>query len=219
MNNNLKDPYSSSDYYKRVYNLRRLDLREATLWMANYFKVVKKIFPRIFDFKQAKILEIGSGYGGFVNVLNLKGFKNVVASDMTDYLFSKEIKSEFILLDLLNCQPDRKFDLIFAFDVMEHINETEKAIDRIKEILNPGGLFIFSTPYPVKKHLMDIYHTNMQYPNFYTNLFHRSGFELLRMADASLVPLIWRWRIPCFIKRILENRLFVSETFFIFKKI
>lgn len=215
-----KNYYSSGDYYKETYQCRPHTISQSTHWMANYFKVVKNIFPDINKFKEKRILEIGSSFGGFINILNKKGYKHVQASDMSTELFPKKLKNDFIILDLTNCeeQKNKSFDLILAFDVMEHINDTEKAVKNIKNLLSDKGIFIFCVPYPIKKHILDNYHTNMQLPHYYTNLFYRYGFKCVKIEDISFVPYIWRLGIPMFIRKILKNNLIISETFFVFQK-
>lgn len=215
---NKSDPYSSGDYYQEVYSPVKHSLPEATRWMKNYFHIVQTIFPKVREYRNKKVLEIGSSFGGFINNLNQSGFTNVVASDMSPDIFPKELKNRFLTSDITDCHLDEQFDMIFAFDVMEHINDTEAAICSIKKILSEDGLFIFCAPFPVEKHLYDPFHTNMQAPHYYTNLFHRHGFQLLKMQDVSIVPYIWRCGWPVFLKRIIRNRIFISETFFVFKK-
>lgn len=215
-----KNQYSSGSYYQEVYVPAAFDLKLSTKWMENYFHVLKNIYPNIENCKEKKILEIGSSFGGFVNLLKNREFKHITASDMSSELFPQKIGVNFIKFDLLDIGSlEKSFDLIFAFDVMEHINDTETAVRNIFKILNEGGMFIFSTPYPIKKHLMDKYHTNMQFPNFYSNILKQNGFELVAIQDISFVPYVWRLKIPMFLKSIVKNGLFISETFFVFKKI
>ncbi len=215
------NPYSSGEYYKEVYSPIKMKLEESSRWMMNYFNVVKKLFPDVYKFKNKKLIEFGSGFGGFINILNNQGFLNVTASDMSREIFSKELKNEHLILDLLLDNSGfgkTSYDLAFAFDVMEHINDTEKVVSNIFNMLNHDGIFIFSAPFPLKKHLMDKYHTNMQYPNFYINVFKQNGFELIKMQDISFIPFLWRIRLPLFVKFVVENKFFISETFFIFKR-
>ena len=214
------NPYTSGEYYKETYIPRRMTLEQSTRWSSNYFAVVKNIFPEINNFKNKTILEIGSGFGGFINILNQKGFNDVTASDMSTSIFSDKLKNKLMVLDLTDSSSlETRYDIIFAFDVMEHINETEKAIKKISQILQKEGYFIFSTPYPIKKHLLDNYHTNMQFSNYYSNIFKQNGFKVITIEEVSFVPFIWRLKIPIFLKTIVKSKLFISETFFVFKKI
>lgn len=213
------NPYSSGKYYRERYVPLTMNLEQSTRWSSNYWAVVKSVFPRINDFKDKPILEVGSGFGGFINNLNRNGFRDVTASDVSEIIFSNELKNKFTKLDLTDNQYlGERYDIIFAFDVMEHINETETAIANIAAILKNGGYFVFSVPYPIKKHLLDNYHTNMQFSNYYTNLFRQNGFRLEAMEETSFIPFVWRFRVPLFIKTIVSNYLLVSETFFVFRK-
>lgn len=197
-----------------------MDIVLSTKWMMNYFKVVRRVFPNIFQYRNKQILEIGAGFGGFVNVLNKFRFKHVIAADMSKAIFSKHLSNELIILNLEDRKAvKRKFDLVFAFDVMEHINKTENAVKNLFDILNSDGTFIFCTPYPTKKHLTDDFHTNMQYPNFYTNIFRQNGFKLISMQDVSFVPFVWRLKCPSSLMRIVQSRFLISETFFVFQKV
>ncbi len=167
----LKKFYLSNQYYKQVYP--PISLKESTKWTANHFFVIKSIFTEIYSFRNKKVLEVGSSYGGFINNLNKAGFSDVTASDMNRNLLSKEIKNKFIHMDItdINKQKER-YDVIFAFDVLEHIPESEKVAENIFSLLSKNGLFIFSVPYPKKLNLFNQYHINMQYPNYWTNLFY-----------------------------------------------
>ena len=214
-----ENPYVSGTYYEETYQLNKMNLKTSTKWMSNYFKVVRSIFSKILMLKKSKILEIGSGFGGFINLLNERGYLDVTASDLSENIFLREINNNMIKIDLESDEKvDKQYDIIFAFDVMEHVNKTDKAVTRIGRLLNPGGFFIFSTPYPFKKHLLDD-HTNMQFPNFYANIFKQNFFKLIEMQDVSFIPFFWRLGLPFFIKVVIKNKFFVSETFFVFKNV
>ncbi len=117
-----KSIYQSKKYYPKTHP--KTSLKESTAWTANHLGVIKTIFPNILTYKKKKILEIGSSYGGFINNLNKEGFKNVTASDMDTSLCSPQIKNKLIFLNILNIEKIKtKYDVIFAFAVLEHIAE------------------------------------------------------------------------------------------------
>lgn len=214
----LRKIYTSNKYYSQTH--LTVSLKESTAWTANHLFVVKSIFPQIHNFRNKKVLEIGSSYGGFINNLNKGRFSNVSASDMNKILLSKEIKNKFIHMDITDAnKQEERYDVIFAFDVLEHISENEKVAENIFSLLSKNGLFIFSVPYPKKLNLYDPYHINMHYPNYWTNLFNRNGFTLLKLEEVTFLPYIWRYIKPFFFfKRPMHHRIFTSEIFFIFKK-
>lgn len=219
MKNNKKvNEYISGEYYEKRYLPTDMDFNKSILWMANYFKVVKDIFPNLYKYKNKKILEVGSAFCGFIEILNKEGFVNVDASDVSDKLRPKELVNKFLNIDLEKYQIKNEYDLMFAFGVLEHINNSEKVVKVVSQILKKNGTIIFSVPYPLKKHLFDRYHTNMQYPNYYTNLFNRNNFTLLSLQDVSFIPYVWRLGVPLYIKTKVQNKLIISDTFFVFKK-
>lgn len=214
----LKKIYTSNKYYSQTYY--PISSEESTKWTANHFFVIKSIFPQIYSFRNKKVLEVGSSYGGFINNLNKEGFIDVTASDMNKALLYKEIKNKYIHMDITKTNKHKeRYDVIFAFDVLEHILESEKVAENIFSLLSKDGLFIFSVPYPRKLNLYDPYHISMHYPNYWTNIFKRDGFTLLKLEEITFLPYIWRYVKPFFFfKRPMQHRVFTSEIFFIFKK-
>jgi len=102
--------------------------------------------------------------------------------------------------------------------VLEHIDDSARVTRNIERLLSPGGLFVFRVPYPYRKHLLDPYHTNMQYPSYYTNLFRACGFHLVGMQTSSFVPCLWRFRLPMDLRRGIPSSYFITEVFFAFEK-
>lgn len=214
----LRKIYTSNRYYNQTHP--PVSLEESTKWTANHFFVTKSIFPQIYSFRNKKVLEVGSSYGGFINNLNKAGFSDVTASDMNKSLLSEKIKNKYINMDITNTSKQiKKYDVIFAFDVLEHILASEDAVKKIFSLLSKDGLFIFSVPYPKKHNLYDPYHINMHYPNYWVNMFKKNRFNLLKLEEITFLPYIWRYLKPFFFfKWPMQHRIFTSEIFFIFKK-
>jgi len=218
MNAPLQNKYRDGTYYAETYLPSPMDLPTSTRWMQNYFRVVQRLFPTLDSYRKRSVLEIGSSFGGFVNLLNQRNFTNVTAADLTPLLFPKQLPNRFLTIDLLATAPlTDTFDLVFAFDVLEHINDSSAVAARIRQLLKPGGVFVFCVPYPYKKHLLDNYHTNMQYPPHYTNLFRSHGFDLLGMETSSFVPYVWRLGLPMDLRFAIPNKYFITEVFFAFR--
>lgn len=207
------------EYYPNNYPPpSRSSLKEAVAWKNNHFFALRKIFPQILEYKNNEVLEIGSGYGEFIDILIREGFKKVTASDLDKSLLST-IKTKFTYLDLTEVKTHKKYDLVFAFEVLEHIYESEKVVKNINKLLSWRGIFIFTIPYPRNHNLYDPTHINMQYPNYWTNLFNKNGFQLLNVEEIIFPPFIWRYLKPFFfLKGHTNSKLFTSEVFFIFKK-
>jgi SAM-dependent methyltransferase len=43
-------------------------------------------------------------------------------------------------------QPDRRFDFIILFNIIEHVADPSAVLDKVRELLAPGGLAVIKTP-------------------------------------------------------------------------
>jgi SAM-dependent methyltransferase len=97
----------------------------------------------------AQILEIGCGTGH--NLAMLGEFGHVDALELDDEaraLSEKRLGRKIMRSPLpeLSEVPDRHYDFIGAFDVIEHIDDDAAAVDAIATKLKPGGRFMIAVP-------------------------------------------------------------------------
>ena len=97
--------------------------------------------------KNRKILDIGCGTGTELDIL--KSFGSVTALDKNTQAL-KTIKNQNV--DILQINIENKnlgthlYDTICCFDVMEHINNDEKAIKNIFNSMKTGGYLFLTVP-------------------------------------------------------------------------
>lgn len=108
-----------------------------------------------------KVLEIGSGIGSITR--DLFAYGTVVASDI-DARSVQQLKDRFYFVDEFSCvqwdaslnPADSKtpreisagqFDLIVAFNVMEHLKNADLALRNWSSLLKPGGVIVVLVPY------------------------------------------------------------------------
>jgi SAM-dependent methyltransferase len=88
----------------------------------------------------------GSGYGSHILA---KKADNVVAVDMSieaiEYA-KNNYSSNNLVFKSISELSDEKFDVITSFQVIEHVPNGKKYLDKLKCLLNPGGCLIISTP-------------------------------------------------------------------------
>lgn len=97
------------------------------------------------------ILDVGCFNGFFVVALRAKGYdatgidfnKRAIAYGRSVYGLGSAIGTE-TLEELL--RAGRRYDVITMFEVIEHLDDFPAVIDSAVALLNPGGLFIVSTP-------------------------------------------------------------------------
>jgi ubiquinone/menaquinone biosynthesis C-methylase UbiE len=101
----------------------------------------------------SKAIEIGPGSGVYLPTL-CKHFESVVASDIENvYLnnvekFKKDFKNLTLTIDDITASsfPENSFDFVLCTEVIEHIADSQKALESIKKILKADGILILSTP-------------------------------------------------------------------------
>jgi len=95
-----------------------------------------------------KILSVGVGTGEDLPTLSKLG--SVYAIDIDAQALAMvpdHVVVEKKLADACNLPyPDGFFDMVAAFDVMEHVADDQKMVDEIYRVLKPGGSYIFTVP-------------------------------------------------------------------------
>jgi 2-polyprenyl-3-methyl-5-hydroxy-6-metoxy-1,4-benzoquinol methylase len=170
------------------------DVTDYLKWFASQWRLIKREAPVP---QGARVLEIGSGIGGFFAVLN----RSVVADytgielDQEACAFANEhFKSAvFRNVSLEELPSDELYDCIYAFEVLEHLENPSEAVEKIYSLLEPGGTFCGTTPFPFKKNVLaDDTHLSVLHPKNWERLFLNAGFSTHRNYAMSFPPLIWR---------------------------
>ncbi|MEV4106447.1 class I SAM-dependent methyltransferase [Nonomuraea sp. NPDC049695] len=95
-----------------------------------------------------RALDIGAAGGGNTRVLVRHGWDALVAdySELAVEL-ARERGLQAIHADARDLPlPDGSFDLVLAFDVLEHIEEDDRAAGEIVRVLRPGGTALITVP-------------------------------------------------------------------------
>lgn len=158
-----------------------------------------KIFPYLKNFNyDSNILELGCGPGYLLDYLKLKGFTNSFGIDISsEQIEIAKLKGHNVKLDdvfdfLRNSAE--KYDLIFAFDLIEHFTKDEllELTSLIYNHLNKDGLFIIRTPngqglFSGQIIYGDLTHQTIFTPNSLTQLFSNIGFSNLNFIENAPV--------------------------------
>lgn len=133
---------------ERTYALKYHRLEGNHWWFLGRRDIIYKL---IMDYhKDAEILDIGCSGGALIGFLKAKGFKRLRGIDIdvraidicrqkgiTDVRISDAAETEF---------KDRQFDIIIASDMLEHIENEDRALFEWYRILKPGGKLIVFVP-------------------------------------------------------------------------
>tara|TARA_B100000963_G_scaffold361806_1_gene399828 strand:+ start:35958 stop:36728 length:771 start_codon:yes stop_codon:yes gene_type:complete len=129
---------------------KNINLKEMESYWPIFKYSVRNWLPKS---EEVNIVDLGCGNGTIMSFLkNKEGYKNVFGVDISESQIDLA-KQHMPTAELGNAleylqKSSMKFDLILAFDVIEHLNKDE-ALDLISlcyEKLNHGGRVIFQTP-------------------------------------------------------------------------
>lgn len=123
--------------------------REDRLWQEDHqLPRISAIARVTSDSAGARVLDIGSGMGGFLVAAALNGMRVVGVEPSADYcritrlrglrhgLTARVIRG---VGEALPC-PDASFDIVLAQDILEHVRDPDVTMREIKRVLAPGGV-------------------------------------------------------------------------------
>ena len=146
--------------------------------------------------KKGKVLDIGCGVGTFLkhaqdNAWEAYGldFDKDAISAAQD-TFSLNNLEVCDLAEYYNKYPDRKFELITFFDVIEHIDNHLEFFDVVKKLLAPRGYIAMSLPYRhgatwLKPHDLPPRHLTRWDRQTMKKFLHNQGFKVLYIGRRS----------------------------------
>lgn len=147
-----------------------------------YFNTNKSIRPTILD--------IGGGVNSIHNYLNRENY----FAEAIDFAISQETKDichKTYLGDVTEFDFDRKFDYIVSYHCLEHFNKTREAFQKIFDLLDDDGYFIFEVPDNEEvlkiNHPYMIFHQhlNLYNENFLTVAVQEIGFKILEIIKSG----------------------------------
>ena len=112
------------------------------------------------------ILDVGCGEGYVGRQMLKRGAKHVDGIDISDKMISNAIRiqedeniqhSTYRTSNILDFKVEQReeYDLILAMFLFNYLNveETQTVMEKVFELLKPGGRFIFSVPHPLLAYL------------------------------------------------------------------
>jgi 2-polyprenyl-3-methyl-5-hydroxy-6-metoxy-1,4-benzoquinol methylase len=159
------------------------------------------------------VLDYGCGTGLMCNEI-ASDVKQIYAIDISSKMLDiakrraveRNIENvEFAQANIFDARYKREsFDVILAFGILHLLEDNRQVIQRISELLTPGGLFISSTPCLAEKMTLL---TKLQY------------FPYLVLDKLRLIPSIKRYRLSEVAGLVATGRFQIVETENIFYKV
>jgi 2-polyprenyl-3-methyl-5-hydroxy-6-metoxy-1,4-benzoquinol methylase len=126
------------------------EMEQKHFWQIGRKAIVLEVLKRnISNLASCRMLEIGCGDGSVLAYLRQNGI-NIEGADifMEGLKFCQQRAYSFVLYqtDILALPFHNGFDIIGIFDVLEHIDNDEKALLEINQALKPRGNLILTVP-------------------------------------------------------------------------
>jgi len=126
-------------------------VEDGNFWFRARNKILHRLFKRYVDNKNSiKVLEIGCGTGVVLKMLS--NFKNIelfgaeISLDYLKFVKNRMPQVKVLQLDATNMPFTDEFDVICAFDIIEHITADNLALKNIHQSLKPNGLVFITVP-------------------------------------------------------------------------
>ena len=130
-----------------------------------------------------KVYEIGAGNGAFLEKLLKLGITEIYGTELNadsiQLAANRNIKLDYKTIEQKALEVSNEFDVVFTFQVLEHITDVKEFLDASIKIIKPNGKLViavpFNNPYLFKN---DIFNT-LNLPPHHMGLWNKKVFKNL----------------------------------------
>jgi SAM-dependent methyltransferase len=160
------------------------------------FEDAAALVAEFIPWPDARVLEIGCGFGQFLSVLRERGFSNLLGADPSpgcaraamQYYGVPVIDRTIFSIE----PPDTPYDFLILTGVMEHIRDLDRTIERFHELLSPTGRVYLEVPDASRLNAnsdapfqeFSVEHINYFSPASLNNLMSKRGFRTVTSGRA-----------------------------------
>ncbi len=170
-------------------------LEEKHFWFIARKEFLLGRFQKYID-RQCKIIEIGAGTGNVTRYLMSNGYTDICVGEMQknglEYARSYGIKGLY-QFDLLNAPFKNEFEVVGMFDVLEHIENDDLALQNVHNMLQKDGKIILTVPaHQWLWNRDDITHKRRYVKKDLKEKLARNGFKILetKYYFITIMPLL-----------------------------
>ena len=132
----------------RNYFIRYYDYERNHWWFKARNKILINLIRKYTNQDKPAIVNIGAATGYSSKLMESIGKVISVEYDPESYHFIKdELQLNAVQGSILGLPfQDERFDVVCAFDVVEHVENDKKAIDEMIRVCKPGGIILVTVP-------------------------------------------------------------------------
>lgn len=164
---------------KTVY-IRQFETNKGHWWFESRKSIIKSFLKNKLK-KKIDILDFGCGVG--INLEMLSDFGNVFYyDDNKEAMYLNKNNKKFFQMKAISNLKKKKFDLIVALDVIEHINDDSKVVNYLSSLLKKNGKILITVPaYQFLFSLKDeILHHKRRYTKISLNKIMKKKFHIIK---------------------------------------
>ena len=176
-------------------NYRRIELDH--WWFRVRSGIITDQLKDLFRQKQPmQILNVGAATGASTEMLQGFGKVSSLEYDQPCVDFCREVLKLDVIQGSITSLPyvDDSFDLVCAFDVVEHVEDDQKAVDELLRVCKPGGIVYVTVPAFMSlwsgHDVVNLHHRRYRKPGL-LSLFSQGSLRRTTYFNTLLFPPIW----------------------------
>ncbi len=191
--------YKKDGYFKKspALSVRKAFVSRSMLMNLGERQIKKSLAVKNVDFSSKRVLDVGCAYGENLYYLQKKYKSNVLglepsseASSLGEYMFHVKIMP--LLLEELKI--NKKFDIIICNHTLEHVDDPDSFMERVKKLLTKDGLLYLEVPnllkptggFSLNKFLYNEHLQNFTAYALYSFL-KKKGFSIIALSDKDFL--------------------------------
>lgn len=210
-------------YFKGIADFSTKRNKELYNWFLGMFHSIHRYVP-LKDGKGKSALEFGCAVGAAAKVLSDWEYK-VTATDVSKYAIERAAtlysEIDFFVHDIQKpLAGNKKYDVVYAFDVIEHLSHPERGIKNMYHVVRDNGFVICSTPNDYEHVYGDPSHINVKKPKEWKRIFREVGFSDIIVRQVTFIPYFyrWAWWLNTALPFAVSSPFFISPVFITAKK-
>ena len=195
---------------RHVYDRMR-DIEQTHWWFTARREVLSAEIASLDLPAKPQILEVGCGTGGNLRMLAHFGSACGLEPDPASRRYAADQTGIEVIEGSLPDTPKRlrgRFDLVAAFDVVEHVADDKAGLAALRDLIKPGGRLIVTVPahpWLWSSHDEAHHHHRRYRQESFRDLLDGAGLEIVRLSyfNTALFPVIALARL---LKPVLGGR-------------